>query len=281
MSPCRDGGRNLIQVVDDGLGMTPEELTLAVERHATSKLPGDDLTHIATLGFRGEALPSIGAVGRLTITSRKQGAEERLAPRRRGRRQVAARAGGARRRDAGRAARSLLRHPGAAQIPEIHPQRVRPCRGGGAAPRHGPSRDRLHPRRRRSRGAALCRHPGPDGRCRYGAAGAPRGGDGPRVRRECAAHRCRARRASGSPAISACRPSTRRPRPSNSSSSTAGRCATACCRARCAAPIRISSPATAIPWWRCSWSCRRRRWMSTSIPPRPRCASAIPGWCAA
>src|SRR4029077_11361654 len=53
-----------------------EELTLAVERHAPSKLPSDDLTHIATLGFRGEALPSIGAVGRLTITSRKQGAEE-------------------------------------------------------------------------------------------------------------------------------------------------------------------------------------------------------------
>ena len=72
----KDGGRNLIQVVDDGLGMTPQELTLAVERHATSKLPSDDLTHIATLGFRGEALPSIGAVGRLTITSRKQGAEE-------------------------------------------------------------------------------------------------------------------------------------------------------------------------------------------------------------
>src|SRR5215470_6416712 len=71
----RDGGRNLIQVVDDGIGMTPEELALAVERHATSKLPGDDLTHIATLGFRGEALPSIGAVGRLTLTSRKQDAD--------------------------------------------------------------------------------------------------------------------------------------------------------------------------------------------------------------
>jgi DNA mismatch repair protein MutL len=72
----RDGGRGLIAVADDGLGMTPAELALAVERHATSKLPGDDLVNIATLGFRGEALPSIGAVGRLTITSRKSGAAE-------------------------------------------------------------------------------------------------------------------------------------------------------------------------------------------------------------
>src|SRR5215468_8092692 len=72
----RDGGRTLISVSDDGCGMSGEELALAVERHATSKLPGDDLTHIATLGFRGEALPSIGAVGRLTLTSRKQDADE-------------------------------------------------------------------------------------------------------------------------------------------------------------------------------------------------------------
>jgi len=71
----RDGGRSLIAVVDDGCGMSAEELALAVERHATSKLPDDDLTHIATLGFRGEALPSIGAVGRLTITSRKAGSD--------------------------------------------------------------------------------------------------------------------------------------------------------------------------------------------------------------
>ena len=72
----RDGGRTLISVADDGAGMTAAELELAVRRHATSKLPGDDLENISTLGFRGEALPSIGAVSRLEITSRPEGAAE-------------------------------------------------------------------------------------------------------------------------------------------------------------------------------------------------------------
>ena len=72
----RDGGRDLIAVADDGCGMEPDEMALAVVRHATSKLPDSDLFNISTLGFRGEALPSMGAVGRLSITSRAQGADE-------------------------------------------------------------------------------------------------------------------------------------------------------------------------------------------------------------
>ncbi len=65
------GGRKLIRVSDDGAGMGEDDLALAVERHATSKLPEGDLSRIMTLGFRGEALPSIGAVARLDILTRR------------------------------------------------------------------------------------------------------------------------------------------------------------------------------------------------------------------
>ncbi len=70
-----DGGKSLIRVVDDGHGIAADDLPLALSRHATSKIDGTDLLNIHTFGFRGEALPSLGAVGRLTITSRPAGHE--------------------------------------------------------------------------------------------------------------------------------------------------------------------------------------------------------------
>ncbi|MFK5997283.1 MAG: DNA mismatch repair endonuclease MutL [Rhodobacterales bacterium] len=70
-----DGGKTLIRVVDNGYGIPADQLRLALSRHATSKIDGSDLLNIHTFGFRGEALPSLGAVGRLTITSRVEGAD--------------------------------------------------------------------------------------------------------------------------------------------------------------------------------------------------------------
>ena len=70
-----DGGKTLLRVVDNGNGIKSKYLSLAVSRHATSKIDGMDLLNIHTFGFRGEALPSLGAVGRLKITSRSSDAD--------------------------------------------------------------------------------------------------------------------------------------------------------------------------------------------------------------
>lgn len=74
-----NGGISLIRVRDNGRGMSPQNLALAVERHATSKLPDDDLLAIHFMGFRGEALPSIGSISRLSITSRARGSADAFA----------------------------------------------------------------------------------------------------------------------------------------------------------------------------------------------------------
>lgn len=70
-----NGGIDGLEVADDGIGMAPDQLRLAIERHATSKLPDGDLSAIATMGFRGEALPSIGSVATLSLTSRAANGE--------------------------------------------------------------------------------------------------------------------------------------------------------------------------------------------------------------
>ena len=69
------GGLELVEVIDDGCGMGPDEMSLALERHATSKLPGDAIDQVTSFGFRGEALPSIASVSRLTLESRVRGSD--------------------------------------------------------------------------------------------------------------------------------------------------------------------------------------------------------------
>ena len=139
------GGLSLIRVTDDGSGMSPGDLALAVERHATSKLDEEDLFDIRSLGFRGEALPSIGSIARLEIRSRPDDARAGFV---RGRRHAGAKAPVAPRRRQSRnyrrSPRSLFRDPRSPQIPEIRTRRGDGRHRRRPPPRDGASRHRLH-----------------------------------------------------------------------------------------------------------------------------------------
>ena len=77
------GGRSLIRVTDDGLGMSKDDALLCLERHATSKIQvAEDLAAVATMGFRGEALPSVASVSRFTLTTRERDGATRSGPQR-------------------------------------------------------------------------------------------------------------------------------------------------------------------------------------------------------
>ena len=146
-----DGGQSLIRVVDDGAGMDEADLALCVERHATSKIPDGDLTNIATLGFRGEALPSIASVARLEIAD-TNGRRRRTALRLRvefGERRVRPRRIAARR--ARRGARPVRCDAGASEIPEERARRGPGRRRRCQAARDGQSGGALFAWRRGAR----------------------------------------------------------------------------------------------------------------------------------
>ena len=128
------GGKTLIRITDNGVGMMATDLSLAVERHCTSKLIEDDLLDIRTLGFRGEALPSIGSVADLRIETRHVSEGQRLGDRRVRWQPVGHRAGGAQPRHPHRGSEPVLLDAGPPQVLEERTRRGRRHHRCGQAP---------------------------------------------------------------------------------------------------------------------------------------------------
>ena len=150
------GGKKLIRVEDDGIGMDPDDARLCLERHATSKIRrADDLGAIATLGFRGEAIPSIASVSHFRLRTRARGHRQRDRDSRQRRRH---RVGGRDRRagrHAGRSRGSVLQPARATEVPEVRRRRVCADLADGHATRARLSRSGLRADERRAPDAAV------------------------------------------------------------------------------------------------------------------------------
>jgi DNA mismatch repair protein MutL len=270
------GGLSRILIADDGSGMGPDDLTLAVERHATSKLSPQadgswDLLNISTMGFRGEALPSIGSVARLTISSRPRGADDAYA--------ILVEGGAT-----GAPGPSAFAGPHGARV-EVRdlfyatPARLKFMKSERAEQMAITEEVKRQAMAHEATAFSLDL----DGRRVLRLPAEPPGPEGRLARLAAVLGREFQRNAKGSASAAspACRPTTGATPPTSICSSTAARCATACCRAPCAPPMPTTWPATATrppP----SISSSNRPWStSTSTPPRPRSASATLPWCAA
>ena len=269
------GGQKLIRVIDDGCGMDKADLALSIERHATSKIPDGDLANIATLGFRGEALPSIASVARLDIQSRARDAAH----------------GWGLRVEFG-----AVTAPSPASLPPGTRIEVRDLFAAT------PARLKfLKSERAEAQAVAdvvkrlAMAHPdvrfslGGEGLAGFDHQACLAGHDRALTRltqvlgRSSATTRFPSRasaRGCMSKASPACRPGIAPMRWRNMSSSTADRCATARSPGPFAPPIWITCPPTGIRAWRCSSTARRTWSTSTCIRPRRRCASPIPACCA-
>ena len=148
----KGAGKELIRVVDDGAGVPADEAHLAFLRHATSKIhEARDLVAITTLGFRGEALPSIASVSRVEFLTRTKDADEGVRLEVRGQ-EIRSTVCGAPVRDPSNRDGSLLQHPGSLQVPQVRYSGTTLHRGFSHSRGIRPSRDRLSPHDRRASG---------------------------------------------------------------------------------------------------------------------------------